>query len=238
MSRNSFEKAYFPSNLTDIDACVQALPVPPNVTTNPVRMTGYTIAGPTVFVAGRYRKVCDHLSQSPWVLDGKRVMEDSVHEIIASKVTPYFGVEPFGKIDTVNFMASGREDVDVRCLGNGRPFVLEISNARKVKLPVEIAADMENCIDASAKVSVHHLQMIKREELGQIKTGEETKKKIYRALCILKRPATVEMLAKMDMPNGVLISQETPLRVLHRRPLLSRPRQVYSVKPYVVAGNN
>lgn len=74
--------------------------------------------------------------------------------------------------------------------------------------------------------------------MSHIKLGEESKKKIYRALCKLEKPATVETLEKLNIPSGVTINQMTPLRVLHRRPLLVRPRQVYSVKAYVDKGNN
>lgn len=158
MTRNAFEKNYLPENL-DLDVCVVGLPVPPKTVTTPIQLAKVTISGPTIFVAGRYRKMADHLCQTPWVLSGKRVMEESVQEIINNQIVPYFG--SINKSE-VNFMASGREDVDVRCLGNGRPFVVEIMNSRKVKLPVEIAADMENEIDASQKVSVHHLQLVKR----------------------------------------------------------------------------
>lgn len=69
-----------------------------------------------------------------------------------------------------------------------------------------------------------------------IKTGEEKKQKIYRALCILNEPATVEVLKKLDLPNGFLLQQMTPLRVLHRRPFLTRPRQIHSLKAYVHQG--
>lgn len=76
-----------------------------------------------------------------------------------------------------------------------------------------------------------------RDELVHIKTGEENKRKFYRALCILKEPATVETMQKLDIPNGFIVQQPTPLRVLHRRPLLTRPRQIHSVKGYVQKGN-
>lgn len=66
--------------------------------------------------------------------------------------------------------------------------------------------------------------------------GEESKKKIYRALCTIQQEATAELLTKLNIPNGMTIHQMTPLRVLHRRPLLSRPRQVHSVKAYVDKG--
>lgn len=36
----------------------------------------------------------------------------------------------------------------------------------------------------------------------------------------------------MNIPNGFLVHQKTPLRVLHRRPLLNRPRHVHSVKAF------
>ena len=72
--------------------------------------------------------------------------------------------------------------------------------------------------------------------MKHIKEGEEFKKKHYRALCSLKEPATVEDLQKLDIPEGFTINQITPLRVLHRRPLLTRPRNIYSVKAYVDKG--
>lgn len=161
MTRNAFEKSYFPDNL-DLDECIKHLPCPPGIPSTPATVQKCTISGPTIFVAGRYRKLSRHLSQSPWVLGGKRVMEESVQEIIARDLTPYFGVDPVKQVNQIVFMSSGREDVDVRCLGNGRPFVLEISDSRKMKLPVEVAADMETRIDTSGKVSVQNLQMCKR----------------------------------------------------------------------------
>lgn len=45
-------------------------------------------------------------------------------------------------------------------------------------------------------------------------------------------------MQKLDIPNGFTIQQLTPLRVLHRRPLLTRPRQIFSVKGYVNKGKN
>lgn len=61
---------------------------------------------------------------------------------------------------------------------------------------------------------------------------------MYRALCLLKEPATLEIMHKLDIPNGFLVQQMTPLRVLHRRPFLTRPRQVYSLKGFVHKGES
>lgn len=89
-------------------------------------------------------------------------MDESVQEIIAREVAPYFSVDPVAQVEQINFMSSGREDIDVRCLGKGRPFVLELVNSKKCVLPSSIAADMELAVDKSKKVSIQHLQLVKR----------------------------------------------------------------------------
>lgn len=71
-----------------------------------------------------------------------------------------------------------------------------------------------------------------------IKTGEEQKRKFYRALCVLDVPVTVDIIQKLQIPDGFLVQQQTPLRVLHRRPLLTRPRQIYSVKGFLHRGKH
>lgn len=44
---------------------------------------------------------------------------------------------PHLRADRIKFMAAGREDMDVRMLGGGRPFVLEVLNARELPLSKE-----------------------------------------------------------------------------------------------------
>lgn len=166
MTRNAFEKHFFPENL-NLKDCVEHLPVPPSAVSTPIKLTKCTISGPTIFVAGRYRKLSRELSQSPWILGGKRVMDESVQEIIAREIAPYFSVDPVSQVEQINFMSSGREDIDVRCLGKGRPFVLELVNSKKSSLSPNIAAAMEMAVDKSKKVSVQHLQLVKRLVLTQ-----------------------------------------------------------------------
>lgn len=228
MSRGYLEKNFTAEKIT-MKCFHKYLSIPPAVSEETLRVEGISITGPTAFVAGRYRKFSRRLSHSPWVLNGKRVMEDSIEEIIKRNVCPFFVSSDVNVI----FQSSGREDVDVRCLGKGRPFVLEIPNSQKTVLPKEIAAQMELDIEKSKDLSVQHLQMVKREELVHIKTGEEKKKKFYRALCALKEPATEELLEKLQIEEPFEIEQITPLRVLHRRPLLPRKRTIYKVKAMV-----
>jgi hypothetical protein len=47
------------------------------------------------------------------------------------------------KADEARFSSAGREDVDVRMLGSGRPFIFELVNPRRRKLPPALLAEME-----------------------------------------------------------------------------------------------
>ncbi|KAG4080694.1 hypothetical protein HA402_013224 [Bradysia odoriphaga] len=224
MTRNAFEKHFNPSKL-DADIYKKHIPVPPNLPKNLLKLDKITVSGPTIFVAGRYRKLTRSLSQTPWILHGKRMMEESVSEIIVEHFAEFFGIPA----DKVIFSSSGREDVDVRCLGKGRPFVLEIPDSHKTILPKSIAGNIEKLVEKSQKVSIRDIQLVKREELIHIKQGEENKKKMYRALCVTE-PVTVDLLNKLNITDEFTIEQMTPIRVLHRRPWRNRQRTVYEVK--------
>ena len=66
------------------------------------------------------------MSQTPWFIDGVKIYDTSLSEEIAEVLVP-----PFMPAGEFKFSSGGREDIDVRMLGNGRPFVLEIVNPRR-----------------------------------------------------------------------------------------------------------
>lgn len=157
VSRNYFEKFFVPKNIK-LDKFRLQIPVPPQAPSTPLRLDKITFTGPTVFVAGRYNKFSRQLSQSPWILNGKRMSEGSVQEHIVDAIAPYFKVPD----SSITFMSSGREDVDVRCLGRGRPFVLEIMDSAKTILDPSSAVAMEQKVKQSGVVFIRDLQMIRR----------------------------------------------------------------------------
>lgn len=161
MTRNFFEKHYYPKNL-NLEDYKTHIAVPPVTVSTPVKLARYFTNGPTIFVAGRYRKLSRDLSQTPWILNGKRMKEGSIQEFISREISLYFGIDDKEESEKLVFMASGREDIDVRCLGKGRPFVLQISDARKSLLPQHIAADMELRVEHTKQIAVQHLQLVAR----------------------------------------------------------------------------
>jgi tRNA pseudouridine synthase 10 len=157
VSRTYFEKHFVPGKI-NLEKFRTLIPVPPAPPSAAVNLDRITFIGPTVFIAGRYNKFSRELSQSPWILNGRRVAEGSVQEIIADAIAPHFKVPAA----SMTFMSSGREDVDVRCLGRGRPFVLEVPDSARTTLDPSTAVAMEQLVKASGVVHVRDLQMIRR----------------------------------------------------------------------------
>lgn len=178
----------------------------------------------SVFVAGRYNKFCRSLPQTPWLIDGERRMESSVEELISAPILSSFRADGF------NFSSSGREDVDVRTLGNGRPFAMELLNPHRSRLSRVEMKQLQETINASSdKIRVRDLQIVTREAMSRMKEGEEEKTKSYTALIWTQKPIEREDITFIDDIKDLTLDQKTPLRVLHRRALAVRQRVIHSM---------
>jgi tRNA pseudouridine synthase 10 len=188
-----------------------------------------------LFVYGRYRKLARDIPQSKWFCSNCRgkgckkcggtgkLYPESVEEL-ASKV-----LLEAAEGEKSSFHASGREDIDARMLGSGRPFVIEISKPKKrfldlKKLKVAVNANAEN------KVAVSGLRFTNKDVVRQLKKAESAQKE-YRVLIEFEQFLSEEGLRLLEEKlRCILIKQQTPLRVLHRRADLTRERYIYEVK--------
>lgn len=202
-------------------------PVPPCVPTSEISYSGISTQHASVYIAGRYNKFSRVLPQTPWVINGERKLEGSVEELIS-----VFMKEAVRAQET-RFTSSGREDVDVRTLGIGRPFYFELINPHKVKLDFEAMRNLEQEINSNScgQIFVRDLQYVNKSELDYLKCGEEMKTKEYHALCkVLDHDAREKCADKLKVLSGmfpVTLQQATPVRVLHRRPVAVRERIVH-----------
>ena len=76
---------------------------------------------------GRYNKYSRTLSQTAWLIEGQRKMISSIEEIMGDILK-----KELGATECV-FTSSGREDIDVKCLGKGRPFTLEFFEPKRTE---------------------------------------------------------------------------------------------------------
>ena len=188
-----------------------------------------------LFVAGRYKKLVRGIPQSKWFCSSCRgkgcekcgwtgkMYAESVEEIIE---------KPFlDATESVKgfFHASGREDIDARMLGNGRPFVVEIVQPKKRFLNLK---QMQKAVNAfgKGKVEVSNLRSADKRVVRELKRGESTQKE-YRVTVEFEGNVTDENLRFIEGKlSNVIISQKTPIRVMHRRADLTREKYIYDVK--------
>ena len=96
-----------------------------------------------LFVAGRYCKLSRETSHTRLTWDGKRLVATALDDFILEPVRRLFAA------DAAIFTSAGREDVDVRMLGRGRPFVVQIVNPRPLSCSREALAAAEAEINDS-----------------------------------------------------------------------------------------
>lgn len=145
------------------------------------------------FISGRYNKYSRELSQTPWIIDGVRKTEFSVQERICEVL------EKAIQCSDHRFSSAGREDVDVRMLGTGRPFLVEFIKPKIVTFSQAEITKFQKQINANAKdVRVTDLQMCTKEDAGTwIKSGEMLTCKSYSALCWMKEVVKQSDLDKL-----------------------------------------
>eukprot|EP00727_Mastigamoeba_balamuthi_P012493 m51a1_g7867 hypothetical protein (597) ;mRNA; f:272922-274843 len=180
----------------------------------------------SVYVGGRYCKYSSNMSQSRYLnAEQRHRTPSSVEERVVDLLRAHFGA------DETRFSASGREDVDVRMLGEGRPFVVEMVNPRRaLHSEADYAAYQAEINGATRDVQVAHLQRVSPEQVATVKAGEETKTKQYRCLVWVSRPLGPRDLEPLAAARDLAVQQRTPLRVLQRRSLATRPKVVHSMR--------
>ena len=151
------------------------------------------------------------------ICKGEKILtKDSVQELIA----PFF--EKAFSAKEILFHGAGREDVDVRMLGEGRPFALTIENpfVRKVDL-VALGEKINGALQG--KVELHALAFAAPDAVAKVTQAYHTKR--YRALVHAEKPIALEKL-HMHVGNKVDVVQTTPTRVEKRRVMKERPHWV------------
>lgn len=186
-----------------------------------------------LFIYGRYKKYSREIPQTRWVCTQCRgrgcercnfrgkMYETSVQEIIGDPILKAAkGVDHF-------FHGMGREDIDARMLGNGRPFIIEIREPKKRMLDLE---SLEKMINEQGKgiIEVSNLRLSSRAEVKKIKSASP--EKIYRVEILLNGKVNKEKINEvLQSFKNTRITQQTPTRVAHRRADKTREKEIVNI---------
>ena len=184
-----------------------------------------------VFIYGRYLKRVRNISQTRWLcgycngegcevcnFTGKKYIS-SVEELIAMPAVRLF------KARDAKLHGAGREDVDARMLGTGRPFVLEVIEPRRRFVDLK---ELERAINAQRWIAVRKLEYAGAEKVREVKM--ERHRKTYRAKVVFEEEVERERLIEALESLKGEIRQRTPTRVSHRRADRVRVRELYDAR--------
>jgi tRNA pseudouridine synthase 10 len=184
-----------------------------------------------IFIEGKYKKLVRGIPQTKWPCrkcKGKgcsscngtgKMYKESVEELISNIVLKETrGYE-------AKFHGAGREDIDVRMLGDGRPFVLEIKEPKRRKLDLKKINEIVNNY-SKGKTEYNYLKFTEKKRKAEIKVSSPDTFKIYRALVECEEKIEQEDLEKLKQLENTIIKQQTPQRVAHRRADKIREREV------------
>ncbi len=185
-----------------------------------------------VYVRGRYRKLDRTLPQTHWPCRRCRgrgcdtcggtgkTYPTSVEELVGAPL-----VEA-SEAEGTRFHGMGREDIDARMLGRGRPFVLELLRPRRRTFDLETAA-REVGRRAEGRVEVDALFPAEAPEVVRVK--EAAPEKSYR-VGIVGRVPVAKVNEALLLATGRAIAQRTPTRVAHRRSDRVRARRIVAAR--------
>ncbi|MHA1917435.1 MAG: tRNA pseudouridine(54/55) synthase Pus10 [Candidatus Ranarchaeia archaeon] len=189
----------------------------------------------SLFISGWYLKYKRGIPQTRWPCSKCRgkgckrcnntglLYPESVEQLVAKEPLKIF--EATGD----RFHAAGREDIDVRMLGTGRPFVLELMSPKKRVFDLKL---LEKKINKSTrrKVKIKELAFSTKKVVRRIKLQSSESHKTYKAKIILKEAINLEQVQKLDKElSGTILNQRTPIRVSHRRADLIRKKKIYNI---------
>ncbi len=196
------------------------------------------------FVYGRYRKLERGIPQTEWpcsdcngsgrrgakacpTCEGSGYRYDrSVEQLVAPVI------EDVMRGTDATFHGAGREDVDARMLGTGRPFVVEIDEPRRRTVDVDRLEEDINAF-ADGAVEVEGLRLASYEMVERVKRLEASKR--YRVEVQFGTEIdAAELKNALETLEGALIEQYTPRRVDHRRAAKTRARRVYETSGSLV----
>lgn len=184
-----------------------------------------------LFIEGRYRKLCRDLPQTVFFCpDCKghprrkrdcercegfgKLTKDSVQELIGWVIARAAGTRKH------KFHGAGREDIDVRMLGGGRPFVFELVDPKNRDLDLaELEAEVNRRNEG--RLELRGLHWSEKKRVVVIKESKHAKEYEARVEVDGELPREPDFLGRR-----ITIQQQTPKRVAHRRADKVRERWV------------
>lgn len=182
-----------------------------------------------LFIEGRYRKLERGIPQTKWPCTeckGKGCEAcDGTGQQYPVTVEGLIGKHllPMTRGKDIKFHGSGREDIDVLMLGEGRPFVIEVKHPFVRSIDLKLLRRVVNS-HSVGKIEINDLKFVDNNRRASIKKSSVESYKVYSAVATFEKGVTSNDVKKIEKLG--VIEQRTPVRVSHRRADIVRTRRV------------
>lgn len=181
-----------------------------------------------LFYAGYYWKLGRRISHVPWYTGAStKKYPLSIQEVVEKVFKKIFEAEK------AVIHAAGREDVDARMVGSGRPVIIEVKSPKRRDVDLDelkVLVDKE-LRSLSVPVELRITSTASRGLVTLIKEYSKRKKKVYRVTVYSAENVKADELKKLEeFFENREVRQRTPLRVLKRKKDKVRTRRVYIVR--------
>jgi tRNA pseudouridine(54/55) synthase len=183
----------------------------------------------SIYISGRYIKRSRSISQSKWFTNSEVKPVTSIEELIIKHLHIKEGA-------VFRFSGSGREDMDVRMLGAGREFCMEVENLTSYRGVLEYSEDGQlvgpvRCTLANVITEEYELldfRLVEKTYVKWLASTAETHSKTYG--CVVHSTIELPNQTQLDrLSVGQEISQRTPIRTLQRRTDAVRKKFLYQI---------
>jgi tRNA pseudouridine synthase 10 len=178
----------------------------------------------SVFLQGAYLKFSREIGQSPWEVNGVKICSSSVQDEMRKTIKEIF------QADDCILSAGGREDRDVRMLGSGRPFIIDVVNPKLRNKPLDNIKAIEDEVNKNTHlIMIKNLTVCDKSYYAVLKKYEDSKMKFYTCLVLTGRNINDQDIEKINSVKDLTVIQKTPIRVMHRRTLMDRKKTIFSL---------
>ncbi len=179
------------------------------------------IVNPILYL-GLYWKRGRNISHTTWINKaGIKQYPYSLEEFLNDRMNRVFESE------RIIHHASGREDVDARMLGTGRPLVVEVKRPKHRRIDMSVLNNILN----THIIRVCLFDKAERSTIEYLKGEGSKKSKVYKVLFYTESPLSEDQISKLENElTNATVEQLTPKRILRRKKEHIRRRKVYSVK--------
>jgi len=116
-------------------------------------------------------------------------------------------------------------------LGSGRPFLLECVDPQKVVSAKKMESSLGEYLEKRSEyIRIFNTKFVDKSYFEVLKNMETDKIKEYRCVVWSKNKLLPTDLLKLNETSNIKLQQKTPIRVLHRRSLKTREKQIYALK--------